>query len=159
MGPGFVPAVPLRERRGPQRRPDIPTAAVRLRHAGAPATLHLAGDVDRVCVGQEIDFENSRPGRGATVNLEAVIHPFDHLEISLLDNQQWLHVDDATGASRELFDASVSRARATYNFTARSFVRVIGQVRHHDARPVPVLVPRNARTTARSRAPRSLPTS
>jgi hypothetical protein len=70
---------------------------------------------------------NSRPGRGATVNLEAVIHPSDLLEISLLDNHQWLCVDDATGASRQLFDAGVLRARATYNFTARSFVRVIGQ--------------------------------
>jgi len=78
-------------------------------------------------VGQEIDFENSRPGRGATVNLEAVIHPFDHLEISLLENHQWLSVDDAAGVSRQLFHASVSRVRATYNFTSRSFVRVIGQ--------------------------------
>ena len=56
-----------------------------------------------------------------------MLHPIDHLEISLLDNRQWLSVDDATGVSRQLFHASVSRARATYNFTARSFVRIIGQ--------------------------------
>ena len=87
-----------------------------------------------------------------------MIHLFDHLEISLLDNQQWLYVDDATGASRELFDASVSRVRATYNFTARSFVRVIGQYVTTTRDPSLYLSPLR-RTTARSRAPRSLPTS
>ena len=78
-------------------------------------------------VGQNIDFANSRPGRGATVNLFAVLHPGDHLELALIQNQQWLDVDNAAGASRRLFLARVSRIKATYNFTTRIFVRLIEQ--------------------------------
>jgi hypothetical protein len=36
-------------------------------------------------------------------------------------------VDDPAGQGRRLFNARVSRARGTYTFTARSFVRVIAQ--------------------------------
>src|SRR5205814_3481054 len=32
-------------------------------------------------VGQEIDFANARPARGATVSFNATIHPSDHLEL------------------------------------------------------------------------------
>jgi hypothetical protein len=78
-------------------------------------------------VGQEVDFANSRRGRGATVNLTANLHPTGHLELSLLQNQRVLNVDAAQGAARRLFTARVSRARGTYTFTARSFARVIAQ--------------------------------
>lgn len=78
-------------------------------------------------VGEEIDFANSRAGQGGTVSLNAQLNATDHLQLTLVQNQRWLDVDDSAGASGRLFTARVSRVRATYTFTARSFARVIGQ--------------------------------
>jgi hypothetical protein len=78
-------------------------------------------------LGQDIDFDNSRPGRGPTINLSATLRPTDHLELALIENQQWLDVDDRPGASRRLFTARVSRLKGTYSFTSKLFVRAIGQ--------------------------------
>jgi len=50
-----------------------------------------------------------------------------HLELLLLQAERILNVDDAAGGGKRLFTAQVSRVRGTYTFTARSFVRVIGQ--------------------------------
>ncbi|HVZ22348.1 MAG TPA: DUF5916 domain-containing protein [Vicinamibacterales bacterium] len=78
-------------------------------------------------VGQDVDFENARRGRGAVFDVNATINATDHLALDLLANTQWLHVDDATGLSQPLFTAHVARVKGTYTFTARTFVRVIGQ--------------------------------
>jgi Domain of unknown function (DUF5916) len=77
--------------------------------------------------GEDVDFENSRPGRGPTINTSATLRPSDHLELALLANQQWLNVDDAAGESRRLFFARVSRIKGTYTFTSRLFTRAIAQ--------------------------------
>jgi hypothetical protein len=77
-------------------------------------------------VGQEIDFDNARTGHGANVVLRTTLRPTDHLELQLNDSRRWLDVDVDTGSSR-LFTAKVDRLRATYNFTARTFVRGIVQ--------------------------------
>jgi hypothetical protein len=86
-------------------------------------------------VGQDVDFENSRPGRGALLNLSATVNPTIHLEFAAIDSHQWLYVNDASGVSRQLFTARVSRLRGTYTFTARLFVRVIGQYVSTDRDP------------------------
>jgi hypothetical protein len=92
-------------------------------------------------VGQDVDFENSRPGRGGTLNLTATVNPTIHLELAAVDSHQWLHVDDAEGISRPLFTARVSRLRGTYTFTARLFIRVIGQYVSTDRDPSLYLSP------------------
>jgi hypothetical protein len=86
-------------------------------------------------LGQDIDFDNSRPGRGPTINFSATLDPTEHLELALVENVQWLNVDDPAGESRRLFTARVSRIRGTYTFTARTFVRVIGQYVSTDSDP------------------------
>jgi hypothetical protein len=85
-------------------------------------------------VGEEVDFENGRPGHGATVNVSADVNPTDHLEVSALHDTRWVDVDDEASRGR-LFTARVSRVRATYTFTARSFVRVITQYTSTDRDP------------------------
>lgn len=77
-------------------------------------------------VGQEVDFANERVGDGASVNLYASIRPTNHLELRVNGSRRWLDVE-AARASGRLFTASVARLRATYTFTARSFVRLVGQ--------------------------------
>ena len=78
-------------------------------------------------LGQDIDFDNGRPGRGPTINVFATVDLTQHLELALTATEQWLDVDEANGQSGRLFTAQVSRLRGTYMFTARTFVRLIGQ--------------------------------
>jgi len=92
-------------------------------------------------LGQEADYTNVRLGHGGTVNLNATINATDHLVFDLIDNTNWLHVDDGAGVSRPLFTARVSRVRANYTFTARSFVRLIGQYVSTDRDPALYLQP------------------
>jgi hypothetical protein len=70
-----------------------------------------------------------------TLNINAIVNPTLHLELALLNSEQWLHVDDGLGVSRPLFTARVSRARGTYTFTARCFARLIGQYVSTDRDP------------------------
>ena len=77
--------------------------------------------------GHEIDFANSRSGRGGNINIDARVNATDHLELSLVQNQQWLDVEGGTIARQRLFTSRVSRVRGTYMFTSNAFARVIGQ--------------------------------
>jgi hypothetical protein len=85
--------------------------------------------------GGQIDFANARRGTGSTINLSANLNPTDHLDVSLVQNHQWVNVDDAAGVRRRLFIAKVSRVRGTYTFTARLFARGIAQYVSTDRDP------------------------
>ena len=78
-------------------------------------------------VGQEIDFDNARPGHGTTINFNARVDPTQHLEVALVQSARWLNVDDTAGDSQRLFTAGVSRVKATYTFTSKLFARGIAQ--------------------------------
>jgi hypothetical protein len=78
-------------------------------------------------VGQEIDFAGARTGTGANINLNATFRPTNHLELRFNEARRWLNVATSSGPRARLFTASVDRLRATYTFTARAFLRVIGQ--------------------------------
>ena len=93
-------------------------------------------------LGEQVDFAKARPGRGGTINLAATVNPTDHLEIALLENVRWLDIDGA-----RLFTARVSPLRGTYTFTARSFVRAIGQYVSTDRHPALFLSPVAMRST------------
>jgi hypothetical protein len=96
-------------------------------------------------VGEEVDFANSRLGHGATVNLTVTLNPTDHLELAMNQNERWLDVETDATAGR-LFTARVSRIRGTYTFTARTFVRLIGQYVSTDRDPSLYLTPIDARS-------------
>lgn len=49
------------------------------------------------------------------------------VELVLNSDRQWLNVRTTEGRDGRLFTAQVSRLKATYNFTARAFLRLIGQ--------------------------------
>jgi hypothetical protein len=92
-------------------------------------------------VGQEVDFANTRLGRGAALNLNATIHPTNHIELALIENGQWLWEDTPGGDNARLFGAYVSRAKVTYTLTARAFVRVIAQSVTTDSNPALYVTP------------------
>jgi hypothetical protein len=79
-------------------------------------------------VGDQIDFDNSRPGRGADVNVQATLRPTNHLKLDVVAEETWVNVDlhDGRGFQR-LFTADIGRLKATYTFSARAFLRLIGQ--------------------------------
>jgi hypothetical protein len=95
-----------------------------VRFSPTPRIAQVA--VDGV-MGQEIDFSNSRLGRGSTINMNARFYVNDHLDLLVLQNQRRLHVDDAVGVRRSLFLSRVSRVRGTYMFTSTLFARLIAQ--------------------------------
>jgi hypothetical protein len=77
-------------------------------------------------VGDYPDVANARSGRGADIALTATVKPTDHLALDFNGDRQWLDVD-AEGGSARLFTAEIARLKATYNFTAHAFLRLIGQ--------------------------------
>jgi hypothetical protein len=86
-------------------------------------------------IGQDVDFVNIRPGRGGSFNIYAAINATNHLAFELIDNTSWLNVDDKTGESKPLFTSRVQRVKTNYTFTAKSFVRLIGQYVSTDRDP------------------------
>jgi uncharacterized protein DUF5916 len=79
-------------------------------------------------LGDEIDFDNAREGRGVSLSGSASVRPSDHLELRANLSRRWLNVDDTNlGLSGRLFTAQVERLRATWTFNSRSFVRLIAQ--------------------------------
>jgi len=79
-------------------------------------------------VGEQIDFDNARVGDGASVALYADVRPTDHLDLQFNGTRRWLDVDaEDLGRSGRLFTATVARLRAAYTFSARAFLRLIGQ--------------------------------
>jgi hypothetical protein len=78
-------------------------------------------------VGQDIDIDNVRVGRGAEVNLSATVRPVPQLGLQVNSAVSWLDVDGPTGLRVRLFTAQVQRLNATVHVNARSFLRLIGQ--------------------------------
>jgi uncharacterized protein DUF5916/cellulose/xylan binding protein with CBM9 domain len=92
-------------------------------------------------VGSDIDFANSRPASGSTINLSATLQPTDHFELAAIANTRTLDVDASTGSgpgrdARRLFTQRVERVKGTYTFTSRLFVRVIAQYVHTTRDPM-----------------------
>jgi len=87
------------------------------------ALVSLDGDY-----GEQIDFANGRRGFGGTAAFQTTVRPTDHLELAALVNRRWLDVEPEGEDEGRLFTADVDRLRATYTFTARSYLRLIGQI-------------------------------
>lgn len=86
--------------------------------------------------GEAVDFANARPGRGTTVLLGASLRPSDHLELRFNGSRQTLDVAPKNGGPRRrLFTAEVARLKATWTFSSRSFLRLIGQKVTEDRDP------------------------
>jgi hypothetical protein len=112
---------------GPIEPLEIPRNQLRFAVRTSPARLLSQVSLEGV-VGEEIDYENARPGDGATLTLGATVRPTDHLALRLDGSRRWIDVDAAGGGRRgRLFTAEVARLKATYTFTARSYLRVIAQ--------------------------------
>ncbi|MEO8383447.1 MAG: DUF5916 domain-containing protein [Acidobacteriota bacterium] len=73
-------------------------------------------------VGDEVDFNNNRLGRGANMNANVQIRPSNHLALGLTSGIRWLGI-----SGDRLFTSQVERLRATYTFNERMFVRAILQ--------------------------------
>jgi len=97
-------------------------------------------------LGEEIDVVNVRTGRGGSVTGTATLRPTVHLTLDLNSAVSWLDVDDAAGGRGRLFTAQVQRLKATYNFSPRMFLRLIGQYVTEDLHPERYTVPVPERT-------------
>ncbi|HEY6549174.1 MAG TPA: hypothetical protein VI589_14760, partial [Vicinamibacteria bacterium] len=84
--------------------------------------LAVAGEL-----GQDIDVVNVRVGRGGAVSASALLRPTRHMSFELLSSWSWLDVAAPDGGTGRLFTAQVQRAKVLYNFSARLYLRVIGE--------------------------------
>lgn len=73
-------------------------------------------------IGEEVDFENNRLGRGANLSASLQLRPSEHLALSVTSSMRWLNIE-----GDRLFTSQVERLRATYTFNARMFLRAIVQ--------------------------------
>ncbi|HVR41294.1 MAG TPA: DUF5916 domain-containing protein [Thermoanaerobaculia bacterium] len=90
--------------------------------------------------GERIDFANSRRGRGFNTNITAIFRPAARLQTEVTFNHEQLDVRDTPDNGR-LFSANVERIKATYSFTAKSLLRVIGQYLDVESEPGRYLFP------------------
>jgi hypothetical protein len=81
-------------------------------------------------LGDSIDFTNVRVGQGGAFQLFGTVKPTDHLALDFNADRQWLDVK-----AGRVFTAQIERLKATYNFTARAFLRVIGEYLDVDRDP------------------------
>jgi len=109
-----------------------------------PFSVSLSG-----FLGQEIDFDNVRPGHGGSVASQFTLRPTDHLAVDLYLTYNWLDVT-AGGQSGRLFTADVARVRIVYCFDARTFLRLVGQDVRVDRHPSLYLAAVTPRDDARS---------
>jgi hypothetical protein len=69
-----------------------------------------------------------RKGHGGRIALSGTLRPTNHLELVLNSSWRWLDVASFDGGEeRRLFTAQVERLKATYNFSSKMFLRLIGQ--------------------------------
>lgn len=89
----------------------------------------LSGLAFDLTVGEAADVTNARVGNGATLGLEATIRPTDHLALQTIVNRRTLDVSPTGTGSRDerLFTAEIYRLKATYTFSSRAYLRLIGQ--------------------------------
>jgi hypothetical protein len=78
-------------------------------------------------LGEDIDLANVRLGTGGNLTAFATLRPDDHLTLDLNAALSWLDVDAEGRSGARLFTAKVLRLKATYNASARLFLRLIGQ--------------------------------
>jgi hypothetical protein len=83
----------------------------------------------------EIDFDNAREGTGMNLSASGTWRPDDHTNLTFTGSTRWVDVDDPGLGSGRLFTASLARARGTYMFSSRCFVRLIGQYLQTDRDP------------------------
>ncbi len=91
--------------------------------------------------GDEIDFANDRLGTGTTLTFAATFNSGKHLQVSPLYTRRALDVTAAPGLSGRLVTADVARVKLTWNFDARSWIRLIGQETSSKRRPGALDVP------------------
>ena len=91
---------------------------LRISPSRAISEIAVAGSL-----GEDLDFANSRTGRGGYVTAGATLRPTDHLELRLDAGRRWLDVDAADGRNGRLFTATIAHLRAAYTFTSRAFFR------------------------------------
>src|SRR5262249_4758154 len=77
-------------------------------------------------LGDLIDFENARPGKGTNINVEATVRPTPHLTLIGDVIWEWLNLNEPEATGR-LYTAQIERIKANYVFDQRSFLRIIGQ--------------------------------
>jgi hypothetical protein len=75
-------------------------------------------------LGEDIDLRTAQVGTGGEVTAVATLRPEPHVTIEAIASTSWLNAMQDAG---RLFSANIQRVKATYNASARAFLRLIAQ--------------------------------
>ena len=75
-------------------------------------------------LGEDIDLATTQVGTGGEVTAIATLRPEPHLTVEAIASTSWLNAKRDAG---RLFSANIRRVKATYNASARAFLRLIAQ--------------------------------
>ncbi len=75
-------------------------------------------------LGEDIDLATTQVGTGGEVTAIATLRPEPHLTVEAIASTSWLNAKRDAG---RLFSANIQRVKATYNASARAFLRLIAQ--------------------------------
>jgi len=103
----------------------LPRRRLRFQMSASPWSWLTRVELDGA-YGKDADFVRARTGHGGQLTFTSTVRPTDHLSLELLADRRWLDVED-NGSEPRLFTAKVERLKATYTFTSRCFLRLIGQ--------------------------------
>jgi hypothetical protein len=78
-------------------------------------------------VGQAVDLANVQVGNGVDLSAFVTLRPAARLTLQLLAARRSLDVPRPGGGEGRLFTSSVARVRALVHFSARAYLRLIGQ--------------------------------
>lgn len=111
---------------------EIGTGGERFRRFQLRPTLQVrpGGVISQVILqgawGDQVDFAELRKASGWTGTLQVDLRPTDHLQVQLLGSRRVLDVP-VDGEDQRLLTADVARLRGVYNFSAKSWLRLVGQ--------------------------------
>ena len=99
-------------------------------------------------LGDEVDVEGSRLGKGGVASLYARLRPFDQLEFEPTYSATWVNGKSGPEAGQRLYTEQAFQLNGIYHFGARDTVRMILQKARTSRNPALYLTPVAARSTS-----------
>ncbi len=118
---------------------EIPQTQLRVSVQASPSQVLSGISLDGV-LGEQIDFANARPGRGATLTLALTSRTTDHLALRLDASRRWIDVRPDGGGSRAAAVHGAGRAPEGDLHVQRAQLRAPDRAVHADRqqpRPLP----------------------
>ena len=111
-----------------------------------PVLARIQADIEG---GEQVDVAGARLGRGAVLNLYALLRPSGRFEFAPKYSRSWIRGDEGPLAGQRLYTEQAAQLNGIYHFSARETLRVIFQASHSRRDPALYETPVLASSTER----------